>query len=46
MIATIEAQRDFWLADGALQAAIIGRPTEAPAGVPPASAGSPAPADH
>ena len=46
VIAAIEAQRDFWLADGALQAAIIGKPTEAPAGVPPASAGSPAPADH
>ena len=27
VIAALEAQRDFWLADGALQAAIIGKPT-------------------
>ena len=46
VIATIEAQRDFWLADGALQAAIIGTPVMAPAGSPPAAAGQDAPADH
>ena len=46
VITAIEAQRDFWLADGALQAAVIGRPVMAPANSPPAAAGQDAPADH
>ena len=46
VIATIEAQRDFWLADAGLQAAIIGKPVLAPAGSPPAAAGQNAPVYH
>ena len=46
VIATIEAQRDFWLADAGLQAAIIGKPVLLPAGSPPAAAGQDTPADH
>jgi len=46
VITAIEAQRDFWLADVGLQAAIIGKPVLAPAGSPPAAAGQDAPADH
>jgi outer membrane protein TolC len=37
----IDAQRDFWLADAALQAAAIGKPTNLPGmGAQPASSGS------
>ncbi len=39
VIAAIEAQRDFWLADAALNAAIVGAPSQA---LPLAAAGAPA----
>jgi len=40
----IEAQRDFWLADAALQATLIGKPVGAPAMEAASSSGSAAPA--
>ena len=46
VIAAIEAQRDFWLAEAGLQAAIIGKPVLLPAGSPPAAAGQNAPVYH
>lgn len=41
VIAAIEAQQQFWLADAALSAALIGRPLD-PAGRPVVAAGAPA----
>ena len=42
VIASIEAQRDFWLADGALSSTLIGRPAMAPSASASASGAAPA----
>lgn len=42
----LDAQRDFWLADAALQATLIGKPTAGPAIEAAAPSGSAAPAPH
>ena len=46
VITTIEAQRDFWLADAALQAAIQGVPAAAPTPAGGAAAAAAEPAGH
>jgi outer membrane protein TolC len=42
VIAAIDAARDFWLADGALEAALVGRPLVASPAMAPAAAAAPA----
>jgi outer membrane protein TolC len=42
VIAAIDAARDFWLADGALEAALVGRPLAAAPAMAPTAAAAPA----
>lgn len=46
VIGAIEAQRDFWLADAALEAAVVGAPAAGPALTTPSAAKAAAKGDH